>query len=76
MKTKTSITISKDILKLVDEQVKDEKSRSAFIETAIRTYLEVLKRQKRDQNDLSIINQNMENLNREAIDVLRYQTEL
>jgi metal-responsive CopG/Arc/MetJ family transcriptional regulator len=60
----------------VDEQVKDEKSRSAFIETAIRTYLEVLKRQKRDQNDLSIINQNMENLNREAIDVLRYQTEL
>ncbi len=73
---KTSITISKDILKLVDEQVKDENSRSAFIETAIRTYLEVLKRQKRDQNDLSLINQNTGSLNREAIDVLRYQTEL
>ncbi len=75
MKRKTSITISQDILELVDEQVKDENSRSAFIEVAIRTYLEVLKRQKRDQNDLSIISQNADSLNREAADVLRYQTE-
>jgi len=76
MKTKTSITISQDVLELVDEHVKGENNRSAFIELAIRTYLEVLERQKRDQNDLSIINQNAESLNREATDVLRYQTEL
>jgi metal-responsive CopG/Arc/MetJ family transcriptional regulator len=76
MKTKTSITISEDILGQIDRHVKGEKNRSAFIELAVRTYLEMLERRKRDENDIAIINRNADKLNREATDVLSYQVEL
>ena len=76
MKTKTSITISADVLQLIDKHVKGEGNRSAFIEVAIRAYLEMVERQQRDKNDLSVINRNATKLNREAVDVLRYQAEL
>ena len=75
MKTKTSITISEEVLRLVDEHLNGESNRSAFIELAVRTYLEIAERQKRNQNDLSIISRNAAKLNREAADVLQYQTE-
>ena len=75
MKAKTSITLSKDLLALVDEYVKEDNSRSAFIELAIRTYMEILNRKNRDQHDLEILNRLSEKLNREANDVLRYQME-
>ena len=76
MKAKTSVTLSKDLLALVDEYVKGDNSRSAFIELAIRTYMEILKRKNRDQHDLQIINRLSEKFNKEANDVLRYQMEL
>jgi metal-responsive CopG/Arc/MetJ family transcriptional regulator len=76
MKTKTSITISNDILKLIDDYVEGENRRSAFIEQAVKAYLEVLKRQKRDRKDLEIINRLSDKLNSEAIDVLDFQKEL
>jgi len=75
MKTKTSITLSTDILVLIDEYVQGEKNRSAFIELAVRTYLEIVKRRKRDQRDLTTINRLSEKLNREASDVLKYQAD-
>jgi len=75
MKAKTSVTLSKDLLDSIDEYVKEDNSRSAFIELAIRTYMEILKRKNRDQHDLEIINRLSEKLNREANDVLRYQME-
>jgi metal-responsive CopG/Arc/MetJ family transcriptional regulator len=76
MKTKTSVTLSDDVLRLIDKNAQGERNRSAFIETAVRAYLEVIKRQKRDQTDLSIINRLAEKLNAEATDVLGYQVEL
>ena len=76
MKTKTSITLSKDILALINEYLPGDKNRSAFIELAVRTYLEIMKRKKRDQHDLTTINRLSEKLNKEATDVLKYQTEL
>ena len=75
MKTKTSITLSKDILRLIDEYVQGDNNRSAFIELAVRTYLEIVRRGKRDQQDLSTINRVSEKLNKEAADVLKYQME-
>ena len=75
MKTKTSITLSKDILSLIDEHVQGENNRSAFIELAVRTYLEIVKRGKRDQHDLATINRLSDKLNKEAADVLKYQSE-
>jgi hypothetical protein len=38
--------------------------------------MELIKRNKRDQKDLEIINRLSDKLNREAMDVLRYQVEL
>jgi metal-responsive CopG/Arc/MetJ family transcriptional regulator len=76
MKTKTSITLSRDILAQIDEYVQGEKNRSAFIELAVRTYMEIMKRKKRDQRDLTIINRLSDKLNQEASEVLKYQTEL
>lgn len=76
MKVKTSVTLSQEILTLIDQYVEGENNRSAFIELAVKTYLELIKRNKRDQNDLQIINRLSEKLNREAIDVLQYQAEL
>ena len=76
MKVKTSITLSKDILTLIDQHAEGENNRSAFIELAVRTYLEMLKRKRRDDTDLKIINRLSEKLNKEAEDVLGYQMEL
>ena len=76
MKAKTSITLSQEILDLIDQHVEGESNRSAFIELALRTYLELVERNKRDAQDLQIINHVSEKLNREARDVLQYQTEL
>ncbi|MEE9402327.1 MAG: ribbon-helix-helix protein, CopG family [Dehalococcoidia bacterium] len=75
MKVKTSVTLSQEILALIDQHVEGENNRSAFIELAVKTYLELIIRKKRDQNDLQIINRLSEKLNREAIDVLQYQAE-
>ena len=75
MKIKTSITLSKDIVALIDQHAEGEKNRSAFIELAVRTYLQILKRKKRDLDDLHAINRLSERLNREAEDVLSYQVE-
>jgi len=76
MKIKTSVTLSKDIVALIDQHAEGENNRSAFIELAVRTYLEILKRKKRDSSDLRTINRLSEKLNKEAEDVLGYQAEL
>ena len=76
MKVKTSVTLSREVLALIDQNVERESNRSSFIELAVRTYLELIKRNKRDQKDLEIINRISDKLKSEAIDVLRYQAEL
>jgi metal-responsive CopG/Arc/MetJ family transcriptional regulator len=76
MKVKTSVTLSQELLALIDQYVEGEKNRSSFIELAVKTYMELIKRNKRDQKDLEIINRLSDKLNREAMDVLRYQVEL
>jgi metal-responsive CopG/Arc/MetJ family transcriptional regulator len=75
MKVKTSITLSKEILRQIDQHAEGANNRSAFIELAVRTYLEMAKRTRRDQRDMEIINRASEKLNREAMDVLQYQAE-
>lgn len=76
MKTKTSVTLSQDILELIDQNAQGEKNRSAFIETAVRAYLTVIKRHRRDQEDLLLINRLSDRLNAEASDVLGFQIEV
>ncbi len=76
MKAKTSITLSADLLAKIDAYVQGEKNRSAFIELAVRTYLESIRRRKRDLHDLDTINRLSDRLNREAAEILKYQVEM
>jgi len=76
MKIKTSVTLSKELVALIDKHAEGETNRSAFIELAVRTYLQILQQRERDQRDLRTINRLSEKLNKEAEDVLDYQREL
>jgi metal-responsive CopG/Arc/MetJ family transcriptional regulator len=75
MKVKTSITLSKDLLKEMDSLLMDERNRSSLIERAIRFYIEHIKKEFRDRKDIDIINRHAEKLNREAEEVLSYQVD-
>jgi metal-responsive CopG/Arc/MetJ family transcriptional regulator len=76
MKTKTSITLSIEVLKAIDLYIGEYKSRSAFLETAARKFIAQLERKKTEQHDLEIINRHADSLNAEAEDVLTYQAPL
>jgi metal-responsive CopG/Arc/MetJ family transcriptional regulator len=76
MKVKTSITLSEDLLKAIDEHTGEYKNRSEFIEDAVRAFIMKLIRRQQDSKDLEIINQHADSLNREASDVLSYQADL
>jgi metal-responsive CopG/Arc/MetJ family transcriptional regulator len=75
MKVKTSVTLSEELVALIDSHTEGETNRSAFIELAVRTYLQILRRKERDQSDLRAINRLSKRLNKEAEDVLDYQRE-
>jgi metal-responsive CopG/Arc/MetJ family transcriptional regulator len=66
-------TLSREILKAVDEQAGSTGNRSEFIEKALRSYLDLMFRLRRDARDLDIINRTADRLNDEADDVLSYQ---
>ena len=76
MKTKTSITLSIEILKAIDLYIGEYKSRSAFLETAARKFIGQLERKETEKRDLEIINHHADSLNAEAKDVLTYQVPL
>jgi len=73
MKIKTSLTLSKELLEVIDRQAEGHKSRSDFIENALWKYLNFVIRQEKNRRDLKLINKNSNALNEEAIDVLEYQ---
>lgn len=72
MKTKTSITLSQELLEELRGWT-SEGTRSDFIERALWRYLELLRREARDRDELVRIDGSSERLNREALDVLSYQ---
>lgn len=73
MKVKTSITLSPDLLEAIDARAGRGRTRSEFIEAALRAFLDQTRRRERDARDLDILNRRAEPLNREAADVLTYQ---
>ena len=76
MKVKTSVTLSAEIIAKIDELSAGEKNRSAFIESAVTAYVEMLNKSHRDSQDLEILNSQAPRLNKEMRDVLMFQTEL
>jgi len=73
MKTKTSITLSNDLVKAIDKLSGRSKNRSEFIETAVRVYIAQVIRREINARDLEIINQRADRLNEEALEVLAFQ---
>jgi metal-responsive CopG/Arc/MetJ family transcriptional regulator len=76
MKEKTSITLSKEVLRAIDRIAGSKQSRSALIEAVLLEYLRQRTRAERDARDLAIIKRNAAELNREALDALEYQAPL
>ena len=76
MKVKASITLSKELMSEIDTLSSRYGNRSAFIERAVRHFLAVEERRKRDAKDLDLLNAHAESLNEEAMDVLSYQVDL
>ncbi len=73
MKMKISIALSEELLHAIDKYSRRFRSRSEFIEAAIRTYIANIVRREQNSRDLAIINQEADCLNKEAADVLSYQ---
>jgi len=73
MKVKRCITLSEDLLAAIDKRASEFKSRSDFIEAAIRAFLAQQLREERDAKDREILDQHAERLNAEAEDVLAFQ---
>ena len=73
MKEKTSITLSKDVLKSVDRLAGSKHSRSAFIERVLRRYLRERAKAALQARDLERINNAADRLNLEVAEVLDYQ---
>ena len=74
MKVKTSITLSEELLRAMAEET-DAQNRSSFIETATWEYLYSRKRAAGNRRETDLINENAEELNREARDSLDFQEE-
>ena len=73
MKEKTSVTLSKDVLKDVDRLAGSKYSRSAFIERVLRRYLRDRAKAALEARDLERLNSGADRLNREAAEVMEYQ---
>ncbi|MGB6599195.1 MAG: ribbon-helix-helix domain-containing protein [Candidatus Acidiferrum sp.] len=73
MKTKTSVTLSEDVLRQIDRLAGSKQSRSAFIERVLRRYLRERSKAALHARDLARINRAADQLNREASDILEYQ---
>jgi metal-responsive CopG/Arc/MetJ family transcriptional regulator len=76
MKVKTSITLSENLLKAIDQRAGQYKNRSEFIETALWAFITQMIRDEQNTRDVQIINQRADYLNQEATDVLAYQVTL
>ena len=75
MKEKTSITLSRDVLKGIDRLAGSKYSRSAVIEQALRSYLKDRDRAFIYAHDLEILNRAAARLNAEAEATLEYQAD-
>ena len=76
MKVKTSVTLSAELLKAMEQASAQYRNRSEFLETAAWALLAQLKREERNAKDLATLNKRAARLNREATDVLAYQVRL
>ena len=73
MKSKTSLTLSEDLLKSLDRMAGPKVSRSAFIESILRDFVEQRAQRRRLAREVAAINQHAAKLNAEMSDALAFQ---
>ncbi len=74
MKIKTSITLSKELLREIDARVApQQRSRSEFIEDAVRAFLAQADRIALLDREAALLRKHAAALNAEMADVLKYQ---
>lgn len=76
MKVKTSVTLSEDLVREMDDVSSQYGNRSALVEQAVRDFLAAAAKRRRDAQDLEILNRQADVLNKEAEEVLTYQVDL
>ncbi len=76
MKIKTSVTLSPETLRAIDEIAGELRNRSRVIEMAVLEFIERRRRADRDARDLEILNRSADALNDEVEDILGYQVEM
>jgi metal-responsive CopG/Arc/MetJ family transcriptional regulator len=72
-KVKTSVSLSEGLLKAVDA-LAGKDSRSAWIERSVQAAVRRALRRQRDENEVRLLNEHADSLNRESADALAYQT--
>jgi metal-responsive CopG/Arc/MetJ family transcriptional regulator len=75
MKVKTSLTLSEDLLAVLDRMAGPGASRSAFIEKILRDFLAQREKAQRLARDVAAINKHAGKLNAEMSDALGFQAE-
>jgi metal-responsive CopG/Arc/MetJ family transcriptional regulator len=73
MKVKTSLTLSEDLLAVLDRMAGPGASRSAFIEKILRDFLTQREKAQRLARDVAAINAHAAKLNAEMSDALAFQ---
>lgn len=76
MKVKTSITLSEDVFKFLDDLKKEFKNRSEAIEQALLFFMRQRQQKKLESKELKILNKRAGWLNKEAADALDYQVQI
>jgi metal-responsive CopG/Arc/MetJ family transcriptional regulator len=74
MKTKTSVTLSAELLAEIDRKAGGAGSRSAFIEAVLLAHFRARSREAIESRDRRLLDAAADRLNREALDVLDYQS--
>jgi metal-responsive CopG/Arc/MetJ family transcriptional regulator len=72
-KVKTSVSLSEGLLHAIDV-LAGKSSRSAWIERSVRASVQRALRRQRDENEVRLLNEHADSLNRESTDALAYQT--
>ena len=75
MKVKTSITLEKETLRVVDRLARGGSNRSRVIEAAVTEFVRRRERAARDARDVEIINAHAEEFARMMEDILEYQVD-
>ena len=73
MKSKTSLTLSEDLVASIDKLAGPNVSRSAYIEQILREFVNRRAQARKDAREIAAINRHAAQLNAEMSDALTFQ---